>query len=263
LSVMRTITNSEIAELYVKGMTLQEIASTTGVPRETARVILHKLGIQTRHKAVTYHAPASELSPDVALLLGIHAGDGWVTDGQWGVRPARRDVGMVKAIVILIRDVLGVEPVVSFPNDRSVMLRSCQPQVADFFLGYGFPRGKKARIVKVPQVIGSSINREITRQFLRGLFSADGCFTHTGRSASCTLSVSSPALRDGFVELAVACGFRFYLYSNRHKGGHNKVPLQVANMSRRDDVSRWMEQIGSMSDEHQRRYAEWRKLVGL
>jgi hypothetical protein len=89
----------EIAELYAKGMTLYEIESAVGVPRETARTILHRLGVQMRHHAVTYHAPKSKLTPDVALILGLHAGDGWVTTDHWGVRLAQRDVGMVKAMI--------------------------------------------------------------------------------------------------------------------------------------------------------------------
>jgi hypothetical protein len=248
-----------LAELYEEGLTLRQIASRTGVPRETARLIIHKLGVPTRHKPVTYHPPESTLTPDVALLLGLHAGDGWVTNHEWGLRFAIVDVRLVNSTKGMIRNVLGVEPVVSLPGDRSVMLRSGQPQVLDFFLSYGFPRGKKARTVTVPQRIRVAESKDLIRSFLRGLFSADGSFSYRGRSASCTLAISSLGLRDGFVELAKDCGFAFHRYTSLHKGGHNKVPLQIASISKRDEVKRWMEQIGSMSDAHRRRYAEWRR----
>ncbi|MGA2663837.1 MAG: LAGLIDADG family homing endonuclease [Nitrososphaerales archaeon] len=255
--------DDQIVELCISGMTARGVASATGVPRSTVQYILHRLRVEMRHHAVTYHAPESRLTPSVALILGLHAGDGWVSGHEWGLRFTRRDVGMVESASALIRDVLGVKPVVSLPGDRSVMLRSMRPQVAGFFLSYGFPRGRKSHVAAVPQAILESKDREILTSFLKGVFSSDGCFSHSRRRASCMLSVSSTALRDGFVELAAACGFDFHKYSYVHKGGHNKVPLQVASISKRNEVERWMEQIGSMSDAHTIRYAEWRKELGL
>lgn len=213
-----------------------------------------------RHHQIFYAPPRGNLDSQVALLLGLHAGDGWSSQ-EWGLAISKNDVVMTRDILQLVRDVLGVEPFVSIKGDRSISIRSGQSQVIKFFLGYGFPTGKKARIVSVPLAILGSTDLEITRSFLRGLFSADGCFSYSGPYGSCALTVSSRALRDGFVSLALRLGFVFHCYSYFHRHGRNKVPLNVAAIGRRVEVTRWMEQIGSMSDGHLRRFLEWKNLI--
>jgi hypothetical protein len=36
------------------------------------------------YQRIIYHDPLKELNVDVALLLGLHAGDGWLSD-KWGI----------------------------------------------------------------------------------------------------------------------------------------------------------------------------------
>ena len=213
-----------------------------------------------RRHPIFYHPPRNYLDSEVGLLLGLHAGDGWVSD-EWGLAICRNDTAMIHEIVILARGVLGIEPFVSQKSDWSVSIRSGQPQVKAFFMGYGFPKGKKARIVSVPQAMLGT-NDIVVKSFLRGLFSADGCFSYRGRQAKCELSVSSVALRDGFVGLAARLGFDFHAYSYNHKGGHNKVPLNVACLSRKAEVLRWMVEVGSLKDSHKVKFSEWQRLVG-
>jgi intein/homing endonuclease len=121
--------------------------------------------------------------------------------------------------------------------------------------------GKKARIISVPRSILESSDLGVVRAFLRGLFSADGCFSHRGRIGYCALSVSSLELRDGFVSLATKVGFDFRKYSYSHSKGKNKVPLRIARIGRRLDVMRWMTEVGSICDAHNGRFLVWRGLI--
>ena len=194
------------------------------------------------------------------MLLGLHAGDGWVSD-EWGLALARNDRTMLREVVSLCRNVLGVEPFISQKVDYSVSIRSGQPQVKAFFIHYGFPRGKKARIVRVPRAILETEDIGVVRSFLKGLFSADGCFSHRRRQASCVLSVSSLDLRDGFINLSAKIGFNFHAYSYTHTYGHNKVPLNLAYLGRKSEVFRWMTEVGSMKDSHIAKFHEWEKLL--
>lgn len=215
-----------------------------------------------RHHPIFYHSPRNCLDPEVGLLLGLHAGDGWVSD-EWGLALHRSDREMISRVLLLIRGVLGVEPFLSKKSDRSVSIRSGQPQVKAFFMAYGFPKGKKARIVAVPREVLETTDIEVVKSFLRGLFSADGCFSFRGRQASCVLSVSSIALRDGFIRLAARLGFDFHAYSYTHSGGYNKVPLNLACLGRRTEVFRWMLEVGSLKDSHKKKFRKWRRRVGI
>ena len=120
---------------------------------------------------------------------------------------------------------------------------------------------KKSRTVRTPKAVLESEDMAIVSSFLKGLFSADGCFTHSGKHASCCLSVASVALRDDFVRLSFRLGFRFRSYSYSHSRGKNLVPLNLACIGRRNEVLRWMEVVGSISDGHNRRFSEWKNLI--
>jgi len=200
---------------------IRQLSAVTKIPRETLRLRLHALGVQMRHHPIFYHAPIEVLDPNVAELLGLHARDGWLSK-EWGLALNGNDKGMINHVLQVVRDVLGVEPFVRKKHDQSISIRSGQPQVLQFFKGYGFPLGKKARIVVVPRAILESIDLGVVSAFLRGLFSADGCFSHRGRMGSCTLSVSSLELRDRFVSLGSKVGFDFRTYSYSHSAGKTR-----------------------------------------
>ena len=213
-----------------------------------------------RHHPIFLHNPRTSLDTDVAELLGLHAGDGWCSD-EWGIAMNRADVLMKNRVVNLARGVLGVEPFVTL-RDNTTYVRCGQPQVKRFFMDYGFPMGKKSRIVIVPPAIMKSMDGEILKAFLKGLFSADGCFSHRDIQASCRLSVASHDLRDGFVILASRLGFGFRRYSSVHRSGKNKAPLNIAAISKREEVLRWMEIVGSICDSHNRRFLGWKFAIG-
>jgi hypothetical protein len=215
-----------------------------------------------RHRRTIYHAPRSKLDAEVALLLGLHAGDGWASS-VWGLSLSAKDERMVGIAVGLARRVLGVEPFVSRNKSESIAVRSGHKQAIEFFVSYGFPRGRKSTTVSVPQRILSSQDRDIISSFLRGLFSSDGCFSIQRRAGRSEIQVSSPALRDGFAELASRLGYHFRTYAYVHRKGWNKLPLQVAFIGRREMVRRWMEEIGSLSDTHLKRYEMWTRLIGI
>ena len=105
-------------------------------------------------RGVIYRQPRKELDEDVALLLGLHVGDGWLSD-KWGIACNQKDESMILRIIELVRDVLGVEPIKSCEckAGKAVMIRSGQPQVLAFFRNYGLPQGRKAGRVRVPKQI--------------------------------------------------------------------------------------------------------------
>jgi hypothetical protein len=242
----------DLVEFYESGMTLRSISARVGIPRETIRRKLHRVGVRMRHVHQTYADPRRVLDYDSAVLLGLHAGDGWIS-GTWGICLHASDFNMRAEVIRLIRDVLGVEPGVDRERDHAIIIRSAKKQVIKFFTRYGFPEGRKSSKVRVPRAVFDG-GIEVKRGFLRGLFSSDGCFYREGQRGECRLEVVSRALRDGFVTIASVLGYQFRKYSYMHHGGHNKLPLHLAYLGKQDQVLRWMREIGSICDAHIRRF---------
>lgn len=259
--ISTTITPDELrpalVNLYSTGSSINAISSLTNLPRERIRLFLHESGVQMRHVHEIYHEPMMELNHDSALLLGLHAGDGFLSQA-WGIAVGGRDKMMGQRIIALARSVLGIEPGVSFRSDGYFVIRSAKRQVFDFFEHYGFVRGRKATTVGIPPLVAASGDIGVIIGFLKGAFSADGCFSFRGRGGQCRFVVSSVRFRDGFVELASKIGFNFFSYSYPHRTGHNKLPLNTAYIGSHSEVTRWMETVGSISDTHLDRYHYWR-----
>jgi intein/homing endonuclease len=211
-----------------------------------------------------YRQPREELDEEGALLLGLHVGDGWLSD-KWGIVCEKKDKFMILRITQLVRDVLGVEPIKPCQcaaSSGTVMIRSGQSQALDFFRRYGLPQGRKAGKVRIPTQILESSNEALVKAFLRGLFSTDGCFSfQIDRGPRVEIQVKSEMLRDEFIELTSRLGFSFRSYSYLPPRGKNKAPLQVAYTTQSKQVVRWMEEIGSIKDSHLEQYQHWKKII--
>jgi len=214
-----------------------------------------------KYSRITYHLPRKRLDEDVALLLGLHVGDGWLSD-KWGIMCEKVEGSMINWIIRLAREVLGVEPIIGEYKEGEIMIRSGQRQVIEFFLSYGLPQGRKAGRVRIPKQILGSDNPAIIKAFLRGLFSTDGCFSfQNSRGPRVEIQVKSQKLRDDFVYLADRLGFSFRLYEYLPPRGKNKAPLQVAYTTRTSQCVRWMKEVGSIKDSHVQRYRNWKKII--
>jgi len=214
------------------------------------------------YERIVYHPSIKELNDDVALLLGLHAGNGWLSD-KWGISCGQNHKEILVRIMELVRNILGVEPnrPVKFSSDRAVMIRSGQPQALAFFRDYDFPQGRKAGTVGIPKQIIGSKDKEIIKAFLCGLFSTNGCFSfqinHEPREE---IQVKSKELRDGFADLTGRIGFEFRTNEYLPPKGKNKSPLQVAYTTLSQQVIRWMEEVVSIKDGHVTRYVKWKML---
>jgi len=149
------------------------------------------------------------------------------------------DSNMVSEVRRLAREVLGVEPGMTTRGDHTTTVWSWKRQVTEFFKGYGYPEGKKSGTVVVPEAVLLGA-LEIKKGFLKGLFSADGCFYREGLRGECRIEVASIGLGDGFVQLASELGFEFRKYTYIHHGGNNKLPLHLAYLGRQAEAMRWM-----------------------
>lgn len=260
---MNSLDADSIVGMYNNGLSIRKISAQTGVSREKVRRLLHTRNVNMRYQRVIYHVPLTRLDEKAALLLGLHVGDGWLSD-KWGIVCEKKDKYMILRVTKLVRDVLGVEPIkpCKCAAGKAIMIRSGQRQVLDFFRKYGLPQGRKGGRVRIPRQILGSHNPAIAKAFLRGLFSTDGCFSfQNSRGPRVEIQVKSQKLRDDFVYLAGRLGFSFRSYEYLPPRGKNKAPLQVAYTTRTSQCVRWMEEIGSIKDSRIKRYQNWKKII--
>lgn len=226
-------------------------------------VSLSKIG---KGRSIVYHPPKSIIDEQVAELLGIHAGDGYVSCGVWGIRCNLEDENFAQHIIHLIRNVLGIEPCIRI-RENTYEIRSGQKKAVNFFLNYGFPNGKKSQTVQIPRRILSVNEPRIIKAFLRGIFSSDGCFSFRKKDNSprVDLMVRSKFLRDQFVDLATGIGFSFNKCNARRvkKGFTWKSTgsFYNANLCSQSEVWRWMRDIGSLCDSHVKKFEVWCELA--
>jgi intein/homing endonuclease len=224
-----------------------------------ALVNISKMG---RGKGICYKPPKTILDVEVAELLGLHAGDGYISCGVWGILCNIRDEKMAQRIVVLVRNVLGVEPCVS-TRQNTFEIRSGQRQAVRFFNNYGFVEGKKAYDVRAPSQIMHTDNGEIVKAFLRGLFSSDGSFSFRKSDLSCRvdLTIRSKLLRDEFVELSSRIGFSFNLCdAMRVKKGFTERSAGAffnSNLTSKKCVLKWMNDVGTLCDSHLKKLKIW------
>jgi intein/homing endonuclease len=213
-------------------------------------------------RGTVYCRPRKELDEEVALLLGLHVGDGWLSD-KWGIACEEKDKSMIVRVTKLVRNVLGVEPIkpLKCAAGKAIAIRSGQPQVRGFFRSYCIPQGRKAGKVRIPKQILQSKNEATVKAFLRGLFSADGCFSfQADRGPRVEIQVRSEKLRNDFLDLVGRLGFSFRSYAYLPPRGKNKAPLHVAYTTQSKQVVRWMEEIGSIKDSHVTHYRFWKSI---
>jgi hypothetical protein len=250
-----------VKSLYDAGFSLRRINDETGTPHEKARLMLHGLGVRMRHSHPIFSRPVAGANERGGSAPGTTCRSRLDLRGL-GIVVNSSDTDMAGTVFSLAKNLLGLEPYLS-RTKSTISIKSGKKQAKDFFLRYGFTKGHKAGSVVVAFEILRSNDAEILKSFLRGIFSADGCFAFRKRGARCVLQVSSAALRDGFVELASRIGFDFRKYDYAKTTGLNKLPIHIAYMGRREHVFCWMQQVGSISDGHHRRFSEWKALVRM
>jgi hypothetical protein len=127
--------------------------------------------------------------------------------------------------------------------------------------------GKKAYHVRAPSQILHSDEAEVSKAFLRGLFSSDGSFNFRNSDFSCRvdLTLRSKLLRDQFVELSSRIGFSFNLCDAiRVKKGFTERSADAffnANLTSKKNVLRWMNDVGTICDSHLKKFEIWQAKV--
>jgi len=195
----------------------------------------------------------NKLTPLLAEEIGMHIGDGTLPNKKYyfSIRGSKYEkkyflnfvLPLYKRLFNLHLNLLERGPICG--------IEFCSKAVYSFKSKVlGLPIGKKAEIIKVPDMIKNCQRRDIFESLLRGIFDTDGCI-YLNRNKSyphLQITIKSNILLQEVQEISEKLGFFPALYSKGYCLKFNG-PVQI---------EKWFNEIGSNNFKHLKRFEEIR-----
>lgn len=218
-----------------------------------------------------------EMTPDLAEICGIHAGDGYLRRRG---KSFELDIsGSVDEkeyydcyVVPLFERTFGTKIKPRFFQPRNTYgFRICKREICECLHSFGFPYGKKTLTVEVPKPILESKNLDILYGFIRGVFDTDGTISFRKRGGSgyseihkkrhtysyLKLAVCSKNLRNQVGLLLSRTGFQFAF--SHAKGKSNENDSFILTLEGDQNLLLWMHNIGFKNPVKANRFLIWKK----
>jgi len=137
-------------------------------------------------KGSHHRIPNFNISKDIALLLGLLWGDGWMTSrqkalikGNWKIGLVEDDRSVIDVFSHLVKNIFNLNVSIRFRKTYYEAYFSSRIVYEVLNKIFGFPDGYKFGKLKIPKIIKES--NDLLASFLCGVFSTDGKFTlHKG-----------------------------------------------------------------------------------
>ncbi len=227
---------------------------------------------------------SSEITPELAEICGIHAGDGYLrNDGKrveldisGHICEDRRyyDEQVVPLFSRVFKIKLSPRP---FPARRTYGFVIRDRDIVRYFHEFlSFPFGKKTYVVRCPNVIIQSMDEGIYSSFLRGFFDTDGClnfkktygtyknmtFKRTHHTyPRITFSTVSKNLMMDLMEMLDFLDIKYRVYAIIPPK-ENEAPRFMAWIRGKKMLGKWIEKIGFKNPVQITRYKIW-KIFGF
>ena len=217
------------------------------------------------------------MTPEIAEICGIHAGDGYLR--KRGDKTELEIGGSVEEkgyyddhVVSLFKKAfhIAVSPRMYSKGTYGIIVMN--RNVADLLNSLGFPYGKKSKIVAVPIDILNSKNKVFLAKFLRGLFDTDGHlgfrkfygkgYTEFKRNfhnyPTIRLTTVSRKLAEDIIMILNFLEIRSFLYSYKPKNPRDSYVYCVI-VNGVVELEKWMMIIGTKNPVKLSRYLVWKK----
>ncbi|MBN1940909.1 MAG: hypothetical protein JW772_01880 [Candidatus Diapherotrites archaeon] len=219
----------------------------------------------------------TKMTPDLAEICGIHAGDGYLrNDGQrkdLEISGGFEEKGYYDNHVAPLFEKYFQIPVKPryFLTKKTYGFVTHKTRIIEFMHSMGFPYGKKTLTVSVPEQILHSKDLDVIYGFLRGVFDTDGCLSFRKRGGSgyakvylkrhtypsISMNVCSKNLWRGVCTLLAKTGFQFAVSYGRAKDNNN----QHYSVALRGDANliSWITNVGFRNPLKYNRFLIWKK----
>lgn len=205
------------------------------------------------------------MTPQIAELLGAHAGDGTLYKTTyslvWELRGDLREKEYyTNHICPLLEEIFGLKITSKF---RSGGANGCwgvqasKKVIINLFLSFGFKPGTKTFTVSAPQEVLYS-SSTIKQAFLRGLFDTDGCLRfdrlkgrvlHTYPRIE--ISFASEPLVQDIKSLLTELGFNYFVWKD---GSCYRICVSGRHMT-----EKWIQEIKPANPKHLKKYSFWKE----
>lgn len=224
----------------------------------------------------------NEITPELAEVCGIHAGDGYLrNDGEHVELDISGHINEDRFyynehVAPLFSKLFGLKlSPRAFPSRRTYGFVIRKRKIVRYFHEFlDFPYGAKTHTVMAPQVIIKSRDKEVYAGFLRGLFDTDGClnfrksfggtyknmtFKRTHRTyPRILLSTTSENLAIGARKMLDFLGIHNRIVTYTPSMKNETVRFRVLVRGKRE-LQKWMVTIGSKNPVQITRYDLWKK----
>ena len=218
-----------------------------------------------------------DLTPELAEICGIHAGDGYMRSrernkGEVDISGHIEEKGYYdKNVIPLFNKAFNLNIVGRYFSRGSYGFVSYKKEIRDALEIFGFPMGKKSKSVKVPDLILSSKNTKIYGAFLRGLFDTDGNLFFRKSYAGINkfnrtynhypvinLTTISQSLIEGLIQMLHFMEIPFYYYNRDSKKSNENRRYSII-ISGLDGLELWMRLVDIKNPVKLSRYLVWKK----
>jgi hypothetical protein len=218
-----------------------------------------------------------EMTPDLAEICGIHAGDGYMRKRgnkyEFEVSGGTDEKEYYDSHVVPLFEKyfkLNITPQYMKSNE-TYGFRICKKEVVEILHACGFPYGKKTFTVNVPKQVLQSRNLDIIYRFIRGAFDTDGTLSfrrrngsgyreiHTKRHTLPTIKFSccSKSLTNGISKLLIQTGFSFSFGQSQPK--NNRGRIYYVSLQGDQPMIIWLANIGFKNTTKLNRFFIWQK----
>jgi len=219
-----------------------------------------------------------EMTPDLAEICGIHAGDGYLrsrnnTNFELDISGNIDEKEYYdNHVATLFERVFKIKVKPRFfPYRNTYGILICKKQICEFIHSLGFPYGKKTLTVGVPKPILESKDMDVIYGFIRGVFDTDGTISFKKRGGSgykdylkkrhtyptIKLAVCSKNLRDGVGKLLMQTGFQFAFFHQEKRRSDNEA-FGLA-LDGDQNAILWVYNIGFKNPVKANRFLIWKK----
>ena len=217
-----------------------------------------------------------DITPDLAEVCGIHAGDGYMrlrgNKGEVDISGHLEEKDYYdKWVIPLFNKIFGFDIKGKNFSRGSYGFVSYKKEIRDALIAFEFPSRKKSKIVKVPSQILESGNPVLYVRFLRGLFDTDGSLYFRKSYAGINnfkkdynhypvvkLVSVSKFLIEGVIKMLLEMDIVFY-YHSHDSNKLNEQRKHYISISGIDGLEKWIEVVGIKNSVKLSRYLIWKK----
>ena len=203
--------------------------------------------------------PLKELKGEIAILAGLHIGDGWLScwkNSKWGYVQkkwclnAGNNYEFARNVAKLIRK-LGFHAKVYKRSDGYYQLQSYD--VVNLIEKF-FPQGKASSSATIPTRLKS---KKTFTYVLKGIFSCDGSLGRYGYRYYLSFDTASEKLAVEILDALRTLGFKSYMYkATRRKrlpsGITKTLTTYTIRLWSKEEIIKFMHYIGSLNPKHLR-----------